>query len=167
MDSLLNFPIMRRFLIIIILGLLWSGSVFAEIITLHKCRDEGEKQMHPLDERKYYTIDLKNKKVTKVVTYSDEYHKAQLKYNKENPDKAIPISKTLIIERDIFYADENIIKANRETDINKNWLQISNVEIDLKKYKAYSSLGYTPKKGQNIPDLLKPSYQVEDCLLKK
>ena len=150
-----------------VLGLLCSGNAFAEIITLHKCRDEGEKKMHSLDERKYFTIDLKNKKVTKVITYSDKHHKANLKYNKENPDKQLPVNKTLIIERDIFYADENIVKAKKETDMNSNWLQISNVEIDLNSYKAYGSLVYSPKKGQKIPDILKPSYQVEDCLLKK
>ena len=158
---------MKKLLAIIVLGLLWSGNVFAEIITLHKCKDEGEKKMQPNEERKYFTIDLKNKKVTKVITYSDKHHKAILKYNKENPDKQLLANKTLIIERDIFYADENIIKAKKETDLNSNWLQIDNVEIDLKRYKIYNSFVFSPKKGQKIPDLLKPSYQVEDCLLKK
>ena len=161
---------MEKLLAIIVLGLLWSGSVSSEIITLHKCKKEGEKTMFLEEARNYFMIDLKNKKVTNVVTYTEEKHKADLQSAKENPDLAQQYpsltSKTLIMEKKIYYADDNIIKAKNEVE-NKNWIQISNIEIDLKTYKVYDRFSYLAKRGQKVPDIFKPRNHIEDCLLKK
>ncbi len=88
---------MKKLLWIVVLGLLLSGNVFAEIFNFNKCWDPKDYNSHKEHKAEsdfdewYFEIDLINKKVTRTMIRKDSFIKSQKKnygktYNKVSLD---------------------------------------------------------------------------------
>ena len=157
---------MKKLLAIIVMGLLWGNVGFAQIITLNKCRDLGDKKMNPAEEKNYYTIDLKNKKLTNVIIYTDEYYFLWQKSAEKYPALKDTFlgEKTIVADYTIYYDDENIVKA-KHSGLYKDGIRFAaEYEVHLKNFKIYATSILTNDFKPSVNKNVKTQLQ---CDLKK
>ena len=106
---------MKKIMLVLVLGFLWSGNAYSQVIEYNKCRsdEKGVFNKTKLEEFKF-TIDTNLKTVTNVIIYTDDYVKEEREELMKIADarfldlvKKIRITKALIT-----YLDNEYIKAN-------------------------------------------------------
>lgn len=127
---------MSKFLALIILGLLWSGTGYTKTITLHKCVDIEDNISSY--EKDYYAINLKKKEITHVLVYSDKEIKAMREAFKKYPElknSLNSLQKINTTKTNIYFNDENFIRSKIE-NLFSDAIETINVDIDLKKLRV-------------------------------
>ena len=106
---------MKKIMLVLVLGFLWSGNAYSQVIEYNKCRsdEKGVFNKTKFEEFKF-TINTNLKTVTKVIIYTDDYVKEEREELMKIADatfldlvKKIRITKALIT-----YLDNEYIKAN-------------------------------------------------------
>ena len=157
---------MKKILVIVVLGLLLSGNAYAEVITLHKCRDSRDKKMDPKLEKNYFVIDLKDKKLTAVSVYTDKHYLQMQKKSEEYPElkDTFLVKKSLVTEDVIYYADENIVKARAIETFKDGIKAHTERDVDLKTFKVYLTMNITSIYNSDVNHHVQSQTQ---CNLKK
>ena len=130
---------MKKLLAIIVLGLLWNGSAFSQVIIYKKCHLNTQTafQKKMFEEIKF-TIDTNLKTVTKTMILTDESYKIQRQQLKSSGRQhALGLVKKVRVTRgSINYLDNEYIKAS----YNKNDY-VYNFTINRKKKTVLSDGG--------------------------
>ena len=98
-----------------VLGFLWSGNAYSQVIEYNKCRsdEKGVFNKTKFEEFKF-TIDTNLKTVTKVIIYTDDYVKEETQeLMKSGGSRYLDLVKKIrTIKALIIYLDNEYIKAN-------------------------------------------------------
>ena len=150
---------MKKFLGILVLGLLLSGNAYAKTTIFEKCYVSHYSSLNYSDpslntkgghskynekkfERRDFIIDLKNNRINRVGIYQDTYLKS---FHEENKDKPFYIKLRKIInpsQYNIVYIDEKYIKAEKVNDlVGKITLTVNLEKKEIEEYMLYSKLG--------------------------
>jgi hypothetical protein len=106
---------MKKIMLVLVLGFLWSGNAYSQVIEYNKCRsdEKGVFNKTKFEEFKFI-INTNLKTVTNVIIYTDDYVKEEREELMKIADarfldlvKKIRITKALIT-----YLDNEYIKAN-------------------------------------------------------